>query len=417
MAELRKVRVQLLDTNTGEVLENVDVKTSDGAVLLADGTTLRDLNNQFSLDLAMNTLSLNRHLEEKHLTQSEIDGLLANLDYDNTTGELIITKQDGSKTSVPTALGKIAVGLKIVDGKPGTAEEGHKYLEMKLEDGSTVRADLTELVDIYRGSYGKEIEVRVDSKNTITAELVSKSISMDKLDEEVQKHLKSHYMLEVGGTDIGGVKNGGNVIINRDGTMDVDLTNVELKPGSGGFGKSTLYFMDAGGNMVAASTFKLVRDSDPTRAVRVDTLYPMVMHTPHMANTNDATSAEVVTIVKNSIGNGRLFISPGDIGVNGSFIADRDFSYDWYVRFLDDKGEIMDTRRYQLIVENAEVAYCLDDDHCSLLLDDMAAKFVTGTYDIYCVLGGVSGISDVTPGGYERDKKPSNHVLVRIIPR
>lgn len=417
MAELRKVRVQLLDTNTGEVLENVDVKTSDGAVLLADGTTLRDLNNQFSLDLAMNTLRINQHIGEQHLSPSEIAALVAGLDYDTTTGEIIIIKQDGTQSAIPTALGKIAVGLKIVDGKPGTSEEGHKYLEMKLEDGSTVRADLTELVDVYRGSYGREIEVRVDTKNTITAEIVSKSISMDKLDEEVQRHLKSHYMLEIGGTEIGGVKNGGNVVINRDGTMDVDLSNVELKPGSGGLGRSTLYFMDAGGTIAAATTLKLVRDSDPTHAIKVDTLYPVIMHTPHMANTNDATHAEVITVTKNSIGNGRLFISPGDIGVNGSFIADRDYSYDWYVRFLDDKGEIMDTRRYQLIVENAEVAYCLDDDHCSLLLDDMATKFLSGTYDIYCVLGGVSGISNVTPGGYVRDKKSSNHVLIRIVPR
>lgn len=417
MADLRPVRIQLLDVNTGEVLENVDVKTSDAWVFLLDGTSQRDFNNQMSTNVAMATLAVNQHIEERHLTTTEINGIMTDVDYDNQSGEIILTKMDGSKVAVPTALGKIAVDIKIVDGLPGTREEGHKFLQMGLSDGSSVRADLTELIDIYRGSYGKEIEVRVDTKNTISAEIVAGSISMDKLDDEVQKHLKSHYMLEIGGTDIGGVKNGGNVVINRDGTMDVDLTNVEIKPGAGGVGRSTIYFMDAGGTMVAASTIKIIRDSNPTDTIMVDTLYPVIMQTPHMDNTNDAKNVEVIAVAKNSIGNGRLIISPGDIGVNGSFIADKDYTHDWRVRFLDNNGEIMDARRYQLIKENEEVAYCLDEDECALILDDMAAKFPSGTYDVYCVVGGVSGISDVTPGGYLRDKKSSNHVIVKVVPR
>lgn len=417
MADLRPVRIQLLDANTGEVLENVDVKTSDNWVFLADGTSLRDYNNQMSTNLAMNTLAVNRHLEERHLSEGEIATILKDMDYDTVSGEILVTRFDGSRVAIPTALGKLAVDIKIVDGLPNTKEEGHKYLVMGLSDGSSVKADLTELIDIYRGSYGKEIEVRVDSKNYITAELVDKSISIDKLDEELQKNIKAHYMLEVGGNEIGGVKNGGNVIIERDGTMNVDLTHIELKPGAGGIGRTTVYFMDAGGTMLAASVLKIIRDSNPQDSIRVDTLHPLVMHTPHMANTNDATNVELIAAVKNSIGNGRLFISPGDIGVNGSFIVDKDYTHDWYVRFLDKNGEIMDDRRYQKIVDNEESIFCLDEDRCCVNLDDMAAKFSPGIYDLYCVIGGVSGVSNTTPGGYVRDLKPSNHVIVKIVPR
>lgn len=46
MDDLSKVRVQVLNPETGSVIENVDMKTSDGAVYLSDGTTLRNwINN------------------------------------------------------------------------------------------------------------------------------------------------------------------------------------------------------------------------------------------------------------------------------------------------------------------------------------------------------------------------------------
>lgn len=45
MADLKKVRVQLLNTDTGEVIEDVDVLTSASAVTFADGKTLQEKMN------------------------------------------------------------------------------------------------------------------------------------------------------------------------------------------------------------------------------------------------------------------------------------------------------------------------------------------------------------------------------------
>lgn len=41
VSDLTKVRVQLLDTETSEVIEDVDVLTSAGAVTFSDGKSLQ----------------------------------------------------------------------------------------------------------------------------------------------------------------------------------------------------------------------------------------------------------------------------------------------------------------------------------------------------------------------------------------
>lgn len=52
MADLKKVRVQLLNTDTGEVIEDVDVLTSSQAVVMTNGKTLQEVvdDGQFGYD-------------------------------------------------------------------------------------------------------------------------------------------------------------------------------------------------------------------------------------------------------------------------------------------------------------------------------------------------------------------------------
>lgn len=218
MAELNKVRVQVLDPATGRVIESVDVKTSAGAVYLPDGTTLKDWIKNSEIVHSEFQKKLAEHLAKKHVDPEKVDSVLVGTEYDEATGKFTFTKHDGTTKVVDTLLEKLAINFDLVDGEGD--EEGQKFLQITLDDGTVKKVNVTELVDVYTGSNGTNIVVTVGSNGEIGATLVDKSITMAQLSDEVTAAIAEQFVLEAAtASKLGGVKIGAGIAVTADGTI------------------------------------------------------------------------------------------------------------------------------------------------------------------------------------------------------
>ena len=221
MAELNKVRIQVLDPATGTVVESVDVKTSDAAVYLSDGTLLRDwLKNTEEVHGEFQK-ALGEHLMIKHVDADKVDSVITGIEYDESTGIFTFTKHDGTTSTVDTLLEKLAVNFDLVDGTD--ADEGKKFLEITLDDGTTKRADLSSLIDVYTGSNGDQIVVSVSDTGEISATVVDKSIGKEQLTEELVKLIEQTYELPAATTTkLGGVIVGDGLSVDDTGKLSAN---------------------------------------------------------------------------------------------------------------------------------------------------------------------------------------------------
>jgi hypothetical protein len=181
MADLNKVRVQVLDPATGSVIENVDVKTSDAAVYLPDGTTLRQWISNSDVTFTDIQKTIAEHLAVKHVDEEKVDTLLTGVSYDRATGKFTITNHAGQTEEIDTLLEKLPVKFELVDG---TGIDGYteadKLLKVTLDDNTVQYAKLSDLIDIYTGAANTEISVDV-TDNEITATLVDGGITNAKI--------------------------------------------------------------------------------------------------------------------------------------------------------------------------------------------------------------------------------------------
>ncbi|MCM1220971.1 MAG: hypothetical protein NC548_41445 [Lachnospiraceae bacterium] len=201
LKELRNVRVQVIDPKTGEVLESVNTKTSAGAVLLANGTTLQNWMDLSESEHSEFQLKLAEHLAQAHIDPSKLNGLLAGKPtYDETTGELIFTDYTGNELKIETALSKVVTNWTVVegDGSEGGGEVGKIYLKLLFEEDSAPAqlVDLSKLIDTYygfdpgEGNAGLKTEMFADSEDgnkvkikvtinpgTITKEMLAKELA------------------------------------------------------------------------------------------------------------------------------------------------------------------------------------------------------------------------------------------------
>lgn len=221
MTDLNKVRIQVLDPATGEVVESVDVKTSDAAVYLSDGTLLRDWLNNTEEVHAEFQKALGEHLMIKHVDADKVDSVITGIKYDEATGVFTITKHDGSTTTVDTLLEKLAVNFDLVDGEG--EDEGKKFLEITLDDGTTKRADLSSLIDVYTGSNGDKIVVTVSETGEISASIVDKSIGKEQLTTELVQLIEATYTLPAATTTtLGGVIVGDGLSVDESGKLSAN---------------------------------------------------------------------------------------------------------------------------------------------------------------------------------------------------
>lgn len=183
MADLNKVRVQVLDPTTGSVIENVDVKTSDGAVYLPDGTTLRNWISDSEEARAYIQKIVVEHLTTQHVDAGKVDSVITAVDFDANTGIFTFTRHDGSTKEVDTTLEKLPIAFDCING---AGIEGYTaddiLLEITLDDSTKKYVKLSDLIDIYTGGDTSEISVNVDeTNNNITATLVDGGITNSKI--------------------------------------------------------------------------------------------------------------------------------------------------------------------------------------------------------------------------------------------
>lgn len=186
MADLNKVRVQVLDPATGRVIEVVDVKTSDGAVYLPDGTTLRDwIRNSENVHTDLQK-TVADHVASKHVDTEKVDSVVVGLTYDSETGKFVIKKHDDSTEEIDTLLEKLAVNFDLVDGAGVEGyEAGDKLLEVTLDDGTKKYADLSELIDVYGVTEeATEVQLSLDEAGNFSASLVDGGVTASKLADD-----------------------------------------------------------------------------------------------------------------------------------------------------------------------------------------------------------------------------------------
>lgn len=270
MADLNQVRIQILDENTGAVIDSVDPKTSDGAVYLPDGATLRswiaateEAYSEFQMKLAA-------HLAKQHVAPEKVDSLFTAMSYDGNTGVFTITKHDGSTQTIDTLLEKVVVNFsldenrtvysEVADPEGNPSENGYYELSgttytasadntvdvektyytaatktclvLTSEDGTEQVLDVTKLIDVYTGSNGQKIVVTVGNDNVISANIVEGSISYNDLDTALKAKVDAEYTLPVATTSaLGGVIVGDG--INVDASGKISAANVTYNDGTG----------------------------------------------------------------------------------------------------------------------------------------------------------------------------------------
>lgn len=225
MSDLTKVRAQLINPVTGEVIESVDIKTSDAAVRLADKSTLRDwiLSNEIIHSEFQKKLS--SHLATKHVDADAVDSFATGITYNEANGTFSITSHDGTTTIVNTDISKIATDFDLVDGTG--EDEGKKFLKITLSDGSVKNVNFTSLVDIYSGSTGTQIAVTIDASGAVNATFLDGSIDKTKLTDALVAEIEAQFVLKPATTsELGGVIISNGVGVTTDGT--ISLTGVSI---------------------------------------------------------------------------------------------------------------------------------------------------------------------------------------------
>lgn len=260
MSDLNQVRIQVLDAETGAVIDNVDVKTSDAAVYLPDGSSLRSWIAQNEEAFSEFQQKVTAHLAKQHVDPSKVDSLFTGLAYDGDTGVFTITKHDGSTQTVDTLLEKVTVNFTLVDGaydavsnptgnpselgyfeKDGAdyvaSEDAEvqagktyyvdntdrEYLALTAQDGTVQKLDVTKLVDVYKGSNANGITVSVAADKTISAAINDGTISYAKLDAALKAKVDAEYSLPAATTsELGGVIVGNGLAVANDGTISAN---------------------------------------------------------------------------------------------------------------------------------------------------------------------------------------------------
>lgn len=231
MSDLTKVRAQIVNPDTGDVIESVDIKTSDDAVRLSDKSTLREwiLSNEVIHSEFQKKLSA--HLASKHIDVDKIDDIVTGVTYNETTGMFTVTSHDGTTQIIDTEIEKIATGFDLVDGTGDN--EGKKFLRIILSDGSVRDVNLTSLVDVYTGSTGTHIALTIDSTGKVSATFLDKSIDRTKLTDELVKEIDEQFELKPATeSELGGVIIGDGISVTEEGKISLSGINVNGAAGS-----------------------------------------------------------------------------------------------------------------------------------------------------------------------------------------
>ena len=120
-------------------------------------------------------------LDTEKADSATVDNLVKSIAVDDETGEITITKENGSQTVIQTTLNKIAINF------------GYDYetqqLILTLNDGTEARIDLSTLIQNNEFGNTQTIQLSVSQNGIVTGEIILHSIG--------DEHLRTDYLADI----------------------------------------------------------------------------------------------------------------------------------------------------------------------------------------------------------------------------
>ena len=172
----------------GSVEENKDVFDKFPQLIMNKYNELIDLLIASGLDTVADDF-LNRYTktETDSLVETETCTLVADIGVDLATGVITVTKKDGSKTTIDTALEKVPSTFEFVED----TENDRFYLKVTNVDGTSSQTEVTNLMNQYTFSEGDIVSFVISKSGTtttVTANIKNGSIGLAQLSTEVKQY-------------------------------------------------------------------------------------------------------------------------------------------------------------------------------------------------------------------------------------
>ena len=172
----------------GSVEENKDVFDKFPQLIMNKYNELIDLLIASGLDTVADDF-LNRYTktETDSLIETETSTLVADIGVDLATGVITVTKKDGSKTTIDTALEKVPSTFEFVED----TENDKLYLKVTNVDGTSSQTEVTNLMNQYTFSDGDIVSFVISKSGTtttVTANIKNGSIGLAQLSTEVKQY-------------------------------------------------------------------------------------------------------------------------------------------------------------------------------------------------------------------------------------
>lgn len=172
----------------GSVAENKDVFDKFPQLIMNKYNELIDLLIASGLDTVADDF-LNRYTktETDALVETETAMLVADIGVDLATGVITVTKKDGSKTTIDTALEKVPSTFEFVED----TENDKFYLKVTNVDGTSSQTEVTNLMNQYTFSDGDIVSFVISKSGTtttVTANIKNGSIGLAQLSTEVKQY-------------------------------------------------------------------------------------------------------------------------------------------------------------------------------------------------------------------------------------
>ena len=172
----------------GSVEENKDVFDKFPQLIMNKYNELIDLLIASGLDTVADDF-LNRYTktETDSLVETETAILVADVGINLNTGVITVTKKDGSKTTIDTALEKVPSTFEFVED----TENDRFYLKVTNVDGTSSQTEVTNLMNQYTFSDGDIVSFVISKSGTtttVTANIKNGSIGLAQLSTEVKQY-------------------------------------------------------------------------------------------------------------------------------------------------------------------------------------------------------------------------------------
>lgn len=172
----------------GSVAENKDVFDKFPQLIMNKYNELIDLLIASGLDTVADDF-LNRYTktETDSLIETKTAMLVVDIGIDLATGVITVTKKDGSKTTIDTALEKVPSTFEFVED----TENDKFYLKVTNVDGTSSQTEVTNLMNQYTFSDGDIVSFVISKSGTtttVTANIKNGSIGLAQLSAEVKQY-------------------------------------------------------------------------------------------------------------------------------------------------------------------------------------------------------------------------------------